>query len=275
MCFGVSAVCLIGAILNAAQIAVMIYKKKRRLPFDKTLLSLAFADFFSSLFWGLFWISSDSLLFSVYLVGSYLSIISSLLHAVFIAAQRFFAVFLPIKFRIYFKEKFCTICLIILWIISLPLCGLMGLYKRPTVMSYVIFPSGGLLVVLYSLICYRVHLQRRSVSAVSASSRQQNDSTYRILAYSILITTVFLLCTIPFAVSVLGSSPGKCYEFVLISMNPVVDAVMYFAFNHLRKHRCCHCCQRLTGKCQARMDVSLPATSSANTEQSQMQESKL
>ena len=253
----------------------MIYKKKTKLAFDKTLLSLAFADLLSSLFWGVFLLNGYYHLFMITMIGSFFSITSSLLHAVFIATERFFAVFFPIKFRIYFTWKYCAVCLLIVWLISLSLSCVVSAFSNLSAMSYIIFPSGGLLVVFYSMICYRVHLQRRSAVVMSTGSHLQDDSTSRILVYSVLITAVFLLCTMPFAVLAHGTALKNCYAFIMISLNPVFDAVTYFAFNYSKKHGCCRYCHRMTDSCQARIVVTLQATSVANSEQPQIRDSQL
>ena len=274
---------LLAIILNLAQIALMIYKKKTKVPFEKTLLSLALADFLVSTsqclffaliylqFRGFFTIPLAVVGVLASLVG--FSIYSSLFHSIFIAVQRIYAVLLPIKFRIHFTLEVCLVSLVIIWVVSLTLSVLVIYLRNFTGHPYILLAASGVLVLCYTLICYRVRLQRSRVS-ISANSRQQNDSTCRTLVYSVLVTAAFLLCTLPTAVYILNRSISVFalkFTELMLTLNPVVDSLLYFAFSHMSLKRCC-CFPGNTRR--VRVSEPLAITRSSHLELPQVEETR-
>lgn len=284
----------LGVILNAVQIVLIIRKKKTKLPFEKTLLSLASADLLVSMCGTLLLIfhyclsydegdTSLHLLATIFGVGMIFSIFSSIFHALFIAAQRFFAVFLPIKFKLFFRCRICIICLVVIWIISFSLSLYVGNLTQIRLLSYAIYAVGCLLGICYILICYQVHCQRRSRIAMSSSSHQQNNPTCKILVYSILVTSAFIICTLPVAIALQRIFQGRILspfilQFcgVLLALNPVFDSLLYFIFNHVKQIESGYCCiLGLINSCKAREDVSSSMSAKTNACSSQIQESSI
>ena len=195
-------------------------------------------------------------------MGFNLSLWSSIWHSIFIAIQRFLATFYPMKFRIYYTRKHCIAGLIIVWILSILLTALpfIDIIIFIHVPPFLIIVSDLCLITLYVMICCRVYYKRRQLSSTMASFRhQQNNWT---LQYSVLVTTVFILCTFPTAVSHLrwiagGSNLSLEYNveyFVtssLFYLNPALDSVLFFIANYKQKI----CCQSL--RCSNREEVTL------------------
>ena len=244
-------VSLLAIILNVAQIVLMIYKKKTKVPFEITLLSLALADVLVSMsqclfftfiylqFRGFFTLPLAVIGVLASLVG--FSIYSSLFHSVFIAVQRIYAVSLPIKFRVNFSSGICLVSIVVIWIVSLTLSVVVIFLEIFNGHAYILLAASGVLVLCYTMISYRVRLQRSRVS-ISTNPQQQNDSTCRTLVYSILVTAAFMFCTLPTAVHIIIRSDSVFalkFAELMLTLNPVVDSLLYFAFSYMNQKKCC------------------------------------
>ena len=260
-----------GLILNSIEFIFIVRRKKTKLAFDLTILSLNLADFIVSICITMISIidylllTSDSTTFHpsvvIFQFGLQFSIDSSIWHSVFIAIQRFLATFFPTKFRIYFTRKHCIAGLIVVWILSILQTALLCI--ATTIYIYVpvfLIISDASLITFYVMICCRVYYKRRQVSSTIASSRHhQNNWT---LQYSALITIAFVFCTLPYAVTdlqMLIGDPIYSYEFnvklfvmyLLLHLNAALDSVLFFIANCKQKL----CCQSL--QCSNREEITL------------------
>ena len=242
---------LIGIVLNVIQLFLIIHGKKITLAFDLTILSLNIADVL---------VAIASTLKSIYIyftltdvstlertvstaieIGIDFCIFSSFFHALFIAMQRFFAVFFPIKFRISFTKRRCIAGLVAIWIFSILMTAVPYLVKSIGLFHPVIvIVIDALLTTFYVIICCRVYYQRRAVSSTKVSTRQdQNNWT---LQYSAIVTIAFVICTFPYAVVEIQYFSVNIVPFrenfeitlalqltyLMIMLNPAIDPVLYF-----------------------------------------------
>ena len=249
-----------GLLLNSIQFIIIVSRKKTKLAFDLTILSLNVADFIVSICITMLSIYDYLVLTSdttwhpsafIFRIGLPFSIYSSIWHSVFIAIQRFLATFFPTKFRIYYTKKHCVAGLIVVWVSSILQTALP--YIDTTIYIYVpvfLIISDACLITFYVMICCRVYYKRRQLSSTMASSRHhQNDWT---LQYSALVTIAFVFCTFPSAVTDLRwivGGPSLSFEFQvellvtskLLYLNPTLDSVLFFIANYKEKI----CCQSL------------------------------
>ena len=246
-------VSLLAIILNVAQIVVMIYKKKTKVPFEKTLLSLALADAFVSISKFLFLASIYLLLGGIIIITTPWKVIGvfnlmvgfsiyfAMCHSIFIAVQRIYAVFLPIEFRENFTSGICLVSIFAVWVVSLALSALEIFLRNFNGYVYIMLAASGVLILCYTMICCHVRSQRSRVS-ISTNPQQQNDSTSRTLVYSVLVTAAFLFCTVPHVVNMLIRSDSYFalrITGLMLTLNPVVDSLLYFAFSHMSQKKCC------------------------------------
>ena len=251
-----------GLIWNAIQFIFIIRRKKIKLAFDLTILSLNVADLIVSIcitmlniYFYLILTSGNNTWYpsvSALAMGFNLSLWSSIWHSVFIAIQRFLATFFPMKFRIYYTRKHCIAGLIIVWISSIlqTAFSYVGITIFIHALAFLIIFSDAFLITFYVMICCRVHYKRRLLSSTMASSRHhQNNWT---LQYSVLVTSAFVFCTLPYAVMDLRQMVGDPswsfmypVEFAVTSsilfLNPALDSVLFFVANYKQKL----CCQSL------------------------------
>ena len=277
-------VSFLAMILNIAQFVHMIRRKKTKLPFEKTLLSLALADFLTSISHCLFYVfiyiyhrnllTFPALVFGVLATLVGFSVYSSLFHSIFIAVQRIYAVLLPIKFRIHFKSAVCLVSLVVIWIASLCMSVVVIYREKPFGHSYIILAISGILPLFYCIICCRLRSQRSRVF-ISTTTRQQNDSSCRTFIYSILVTAAFLFCTLPIAVYIQSRSTSIIalkFTELMLSLNPVADSLLYFAFSHMSQKKYCFFPRNIR---RVRVAEPLAVTRSSHLELPQIEETKL
>ena len=118
---------ILGIILNAVQIRMITRKRKRRQPFQITLLSLSVADLLIAI--TLLTSGVDYLLISLniahfkgwfYLVQLSFygfSLLSSMLHVSFIALQRLLAVLYPLRIKRILTGRRCLIAIAVIWVL--------------------------------------------------------------------------------------------------------------------------------------------------------------
>ena len=277
-------VSFLAMILNIAQIALMIHKKKTKVPFEKTLLSLAFADSLASishcLFFALTYLHFRGFVViprvAIGLLASLVafSIYSSLIHSIFIAVQRIYAVLLPFKFRIHFTSAVCLVSIVVVWAVSLTLSVFVIYLENFIGHPFIIVAVSGVLVLCYIMICYHVRVQRRR-AAVSANPQQQNDLACRTLVYSILVTAAFLICMLPNAIYILSRSDSvfaQKFTELMFTLNSVADSLLYFVFPQISQKKCC-CFPGNTHR--VRMAEPLAVTSSSCLELPQIYDTRL
>ena len=246
-----------GFILNSIEFIFIVRRKKTKLAFDLTILSLNVVDIIVSICITILSIYNYHVLTSVNAtwhpitiildIGLSFSVDSSIWHSVFIATQRFLATFFPMKFRIYCTKKHCIAGLIVVWILSILQTALPYIYK--TIYIYVpvfLIISDACLIIFYVMICLRVYYKRRQISSMASSRHHRNDWT---LQYSALVTIAFVFCTLPYAVTDVQwmvGGPTSPLEFQVKSLvappslhlNPTLDSVLFFIANYKEKVRC-------------------------------------
>ena len=254
----------LGIVLNSAQLAVMIRRKNTKSPFDISILGLCTADLITAVMWLLLYVGRHLLLNKVVAIneeyldifsdaGLNLSFASSLLHTLFIAAQRSFAVFFPFKFRIYCTKRRCGYCLLLIWMMSMLVSFLVTYFQKFIIMSIVIIVCGCLLVVCYAILCCAINRQSTILASVSAHNRRENN--HKTVAYCAFVTMAFVLCTVPFALYIDDLIIIKSFYLRsslkwLMLLNVIIDSLLYFLFRRNEKMTCysalcgCYCSPR-------------------------------
>ena len=250
----------LGILLNSIQLAVMIQCKNIKSPFDISILGLCTADLITAVSWFLLYVGRHLLLNKVMAInekylyiffdtGLNLSFASSLLHTLFIAAQRSFAVFFPFKFRIYCTKRRCSYCLLLIWMMSMLVSFLVTYFQKFIIMSIVIIICACLLVVCYAILCCVINRQSTILTSVSVNNRRENND--KTMAYCAFVTMVFVFCTVPFALYiddliVIKNLYVRSSLKWLMLLNVIIDSFLYFIFRRNEKMTCysalCGCC---------------------------------
>lgn len=252
---------LIGTLANTLEVSLICHKKKYKTIFGMTLLSLSISDALSSLCFftvGLMRIIEyDGTSTLKIIPGTELAMVwqgghgalffsmgTSFLHIVIIAVQRFFAVFMPLKYISSFRIRHCVVLLITVWILFFA-GGVIGYFYLQAIWyaSYIL----ALTVCLTLLLCYTAIViknfhaeqnRRRLMSGKeSAVNKNVRKTSSKVLRLSMAVTVAFLLCTFPHAIFYLFVNKNWTYYHTInsmISVNPFLDSIVYFVFYYQR-----------------------------------------
>ena len=249
---------LTGLLLNIFEAVAIFHSKKHKGVFGLTLASLCVADILGSFcfllagslrlheYAGFFTITinENSPFASSWKAGHaalFFSVGISFAHIVFIAVQRFFAVFLPFRFKTFFTYKINAVVLSITWFLFL-LSGVIGYFYSQGILQatyYLILAMGFILVITYSALCYKARrdfVRRKTLAPGSKSQTRTRKTTIgKTVSVSLAITLAFLCCTYLhpiYYLFVLEVEDLTFYHLVnsQISANPMLDAVIYFCF---------------------------------------------
>ena len=102
-------------------------------------------------------------------------------------------------------------------------------------LSWFIIGADTLLICLYSLIIYRVHVSNRDAKIQS----QSDHSTNKIGLVCVFVAASFVLFTLPYAVSTLVSGAAGFWANIILVSNSGLNCVVYFF-----KNRCEHAAQQ-------------------------------
>ena len=246
------AICFTGMILNAFEIAALLYAKRTNLPFDITLISLAASDFSLAVAVVLFTIlelvqptiAASIWYTKIYTQIIYVSGLSSMLHMIFIAVQRLVAVLYPLKLSIWLTRKRCIITMCVIWLASIvtsvPVHYISYDYEKNALYTPLVTASA--IMVCYIIISYRM-ITRKQLSATGGSSKQN----LHVLLYSMTVTTIYIGCSVPSIIEkiIQGTLLAPFYTLCLNLLQLALNPIAYFFFHFLKGtnfHTCCRTC---------------------------------
>ena len=251
--------CSFGIILNICEIVSLVHTKRTKLVFDITLLSLSLSDLLLSIVTtshvivhlSLPIFAKSEFYLNFFIVWIYSSNLSSALHMMFIAIQRLIAVLYPFKVSIWITRKRAIITIFVLWLTStgasVPLSTQCFTYHRILIGS----PFVLAIVIIFCYIIINVNLMTRKIPRATTGHQAQNVS---VLLHSICITVIFMFCAFPFSIRAVSQpanifkTPGPTYVFHLFFLQVVLDPIVYFFSQMLKRAGCtrllnvCHCC---------------------------------
>ena len=241
-------ICGLGIVFNFCEIASLVHAKKTKLPFDITLISLAVSDLLlaiTSLVLGI----SISVIPHLAASDWYSKVItfciqsssfSSALHILFIAFQRLVAVVHPLKISIWITRKRSIVTVLLLWltsaVVSVPASMDFYIYQR-------IFICSPFFSIIIVIICYFI-ISFKMMTRKAPTAGGQRAHNISVLAYSMSITAIFMICTLPFTiyaiqepVSLLRMRPPS-YVLLLFYVQVVLDPILYFFSQIWKKIKC-------------------------------------
>ena len=250
-----------GFLFNILELIVIFKQKKHKEIFGLTLTSLCIADIISSLSLGLVGglrllkysgpktlrIYGNTELASTWRAGHgamMFSIGTSFTHMVIIAVQRLFAVFLPLKFMAFFTYNHCALLIIVIWLLTF-VYGLIAFFFSHFMLKvsyYMIVIMGLTLIIIYGAITLKTwkdDKKRARLASKAYTTNPTDDSIHRVVFHSLAVTLAFLVCNIPHSVLYLFFTKINVtfvtfYHTVncLISLNPLLDPLIYFFFHY-------------------------------------------
>ena len=249
-------ICSMGIALNICEVASLVHAKRTKLPFDITLVSLAISDLLLALFLAITTVLNyvlpigitSTLYRKIFIFFFFLLSSSSALHMLFIAIQRLIAVLYPLKVSILITRKRSAITLLLLWLISITASIPITNYIYQRIVISTPFISAIIVVVCYFIIS--LNMMKRRAQAVTGQQRQNIS----VLVYSVSITVIFLICTLPFAIFAiqehvpLARMSLPSYVLHLFYLQVVLDPILYFFCQAWKRIKCtmcrrlCQCC---------------------------------
>ena len=232
--FAFLAIGLAGIVLNVVEMILILKGRQYRVPFQMSVLSLAVTDLLASLSLAI----SNTLvlvlkldppypeiLTEVHRLSVVFSTISSQLYVIFIAMQRLIAVLLPFSCKRIVTSFRCSVCLALIWIISLTVTGL--IQNMADYIHALTVATGVVIALLYALIVYRV--RNRPITGSSNSGSE-------VTLYSGILFLLYVACYFPFVCSAIIYGKDKGFDgpwitvFYLYWLNIVTNPSVYFLF---------------------------------------------
>ena len=227
-----------GILLNGSEVIILLYEKRTKVPFDISLLSLAFSDLIVSFCLIAYFLQLPDLFEQIFRHLIFTLGFLSALHLMFIAIQRLIAVRLPFKAAILLTRKRCFIVVASLWIasltISLPIILRNDTYYRVYLCTPLVF--GCFILILYTALNFNM-LTRRPISSTRPNKENQN---LHVAIYSTVIVLLFLICTFPYTILLMENTYTPTvprYAFYLYILQLVFDPILYFLFHYLRARK--------------------------------------
>ena len=239
-----------GFIANAALLIMLFRARKSESLFNKTLASLAVANLISDVCFAVsgtlftyqtlakIWEFENMLILVRLQFANRAFIAVSLSHIVFIAVQRFVAVYFPFRFKRIFTTKLTWMILVLIWALPLAATVLFHYVIRsdndPDVpVAYSIILLGVILTICYTFILIRLIIQRKLTSAMTINNNPTSDTKHKFKLFfnSIGVTFLFLILMLPFAISTLEADILGKWRMLFssfIAIKTLVDPTVYF-----------------------------------------------
>ena len=240
-----AAIGVAGTVLNAVEIASLLHKKKTKLAFDLSLISLAVADFsvcFVLVITYIIKLKDESLMRKASHIVTWditFSWISSSFTLAFIALQRLIAVKYPMKCSIWLTRKRCIRLIAFLWILSALMTGPVIYQNYRNHMRYIPILVSVVLSMCYAIICYCM-LTRKRVAASGNASKQN----FKLVLYSLAVTVAYIISTWPYSIGSFTNHGELKYFIDLLLSNTILDPIIYFLFQHCKSIRGFLCFKR-------------------------------
>ena len=244
---------ILGLIANFLQLVFICRdKKQRNSVFGMILLSLCVADIFVSFFLSYSGITnllnlflvidlelSNKLIRTSFDIALIFSILSSFSHVVFIAVVRVLSLVFPFRIKQIITKLRCKIILVVLWFFSIGLAIISHLIKV-FILSYLAITTSCLLLLAYSIICYRM-CKRRGIQGNESTQRNRQKTDKHVLLYSMILTFIFCSCILPFSLSsLIKYRISLVRDYIILALlfiNPLLDPLLYFFVSHCRQRR--------------------------------------
>ena len=235
----------LGLMANSFQGTYCIIKKKYKTNFEKSLISLCFADIFTSLALIGLGCAEVSFKLGLYYFAMNILVSSSATtmfnHTILIAAQRLIAVVYPLRVKIIISKRRFYVLLALTWILSC-IFGIvlaLAVEKFVRVNCYMVFVSSIELIIFYAGISYTTY--RKDKGSRQLTRHEDMSRSRAVLLHSILVTSAFIICFVPFAIYYLfffkTLKPISILFELLVSINPLLDAIIYFYMKHCQRNK--------------------------------------
>ena len=237
---------IIGLILNIVQITLICRQKKKKSAFVLTILSLSFADGLSALavlIYEIYWflavhrIILPSMLFLWVFLGTVIfSQTASFSHLIFIALERFVAVFYPMRLAGVFSRKHCISGLVIIWVSSAAPAVTFQFTHTGNFNKLIVQVCALSLIIVYAAICIKISMRPKFVTpSVGSSSRPATNK--RLIIHSISVSLAFIIFAFPYSLTDMRKETEHRVPVLLLISNSSIDPLLYFLLQYCARRR--------------------------------------
>ena len=237
---------ILGFVLNIVQIILICKQKKEKSAFVLTILSLSCADGLAALavlIYETYWFLAAHRIIppSMQFLWIFLGIVifsqtASFCHLMFIALERFVAVFYPMRLASVFSRNHCTFGLVIIWVSSaIPVVTFQ--FTRTGHFNKLIVQICALsLIIVYTAICIKVNMRPRFVTpSVEPSSRPPTNR--RLIIHSISVSLAFIIFAFPYSLTDMRNEAEHRVPVLLLISNSSIDPLLYFLLQYCARRR--------------------------------------
>ena len=239
---------LLGALLatlNFVEIVMIGNFKRKKKIYDTILLSFSVSDCkfgVSNVFLNIVALSekceSEALSEATHTFYVF-SILSSILHLIFITMDRLIAVLKPLQHKVFFTRKTIYIILAFPWVLAIIINIILQLLDEFTeifnnfqetmhlILSIIIIIADMIMITSYLLILYQVNFKRK------LSSSQKQSSKLPLVCIATVVT--FVLLILPFAVTRILTGRVPFWTNVILVTNSGMNSVVYFLRSEISK----------------------------------------
>lgn len=236
---------MLGLLVNIVE-TVKIRRNKRKMGFDNLVASLSIADGISGILFSIIGIGiilltsgvGDLRLVHYSVMGLNFSVLASLNHVLVIVLQQTFAAFshgIPAENRLIERLSF-----VFIWVTAF----LYGILSVLVIENFISLNS--IIIIVYNAVTMLLYApifckeSQRCADMHDDEGHVVNEVIKRPLLHSVLLTVCSFGCFLPFAINNLilksGISVGITCD-VLVAINPIVDALIYFYVNKQQRKR--------------------------------------
>ena len=227
-------------IANSIEIVLLLKRRTHLLPYELLLVSLSVADLLVgvaqcavSILWLLSFMHKGAS------APMWTSVAISIFHVQLLTYDRLSAVATPLKHKVCCTKRSTLISISCVWVLSASLLLQIFIPEILKIIKDIVAQSliclGCLLIIAYTYIIYKTVIsRRRNPNLQSSRSVEQRKRDRRLVYMSVMITFMFLLLTLPFAIyeKMLGNGASNhVIPFILrfaLLLNSLMNTLIYF-----------------------------------------------
>ena len=239
----------VGFIINIVQIILICRQKKKKSAFLLTILSLGIADGLSALavvIYEIYWfLAVHRTIFSIlpsmislwiFLGTLIFSQTVSFSHLIFIALERFVAVFYPIRLADVFSRRRCILGLAVIWFLSAIPSIVFQFTRKVHSFKLIIQICALSLIIFYTAICIKVNRRPKFMTPRNGASSRRSKNR-KLVIHAVAVTLGFIICAFPFCLSDPGDKLNLWIAVLMLNCNSSIDSLLYFLLQYYTSRR--------------------------------------
>ena len=229
-------------IANAAEIKLLMKRRAHFVPYEQLLLSLSICDLLVGISMGILSIvdlaargqSSMEVVKVAGAISLWCSVLLSVLHINWLATDRYIAVSYPFRHKIWVTKRKIDLTIAFTWMSSITSAVFSAVFRGSNVirtsLKDSVLSGCATVIILYSIIVYRVAVERRRVVAggQSAQHAQRRGRERRLVLICLIVVAVCLISSLPFIVLTYMTKCSFAGDILLVCSSLLNPFIYYF-----------------------------------------------